>query len=43
LATRKVVSGILYPYNSNKTNAQKSEISTKIDVDSYRRATDMLG
>jgi hypothetical protein len=26
---REVVSGVLYPYNSNKTNAQKSEISTK--------------
>jgi len=25
-------SGILYPYNSDKTNAQKPEISTKIDV-----------
>jgi hypothetical protein len=35
--TRKVVSGILYPYNSDKTDAQKSEISTKIDVYSYRR------
>jgi hypothetical protein len=33
--TRKVVSGVLYPYNSDKTNAQKSEISTKIDVYSY--------
>jgi hypothetical protein len=36
--TRKVVSGILYPYNSDKTNAQKSEISTKIDVYSYSMA-----
>jgi len=36
--TRKVVSGILHPYNSDKTNAQKSDISTKIDVSSYRRA-----
>jgi hypothetical protein len=26
------------PYNSDKTNAQKSEISTKLDVYSYRRA-----
>jgi hypothetical protein len=26
---REVVSGVLYPYNSNKTNAQKLEISTK--------------
>jgi len=26
LLTRKVVSGILYPYNSDKTNAQKSDI-----------------
>jgi hypothetical protein len=35
---RKVVSSIQYPHNSEKTNAQKSEISTKIDVYSYRRA-----
>ena len=25
-------SGTQHPYNSDKTNAQKSEISTKIDV-----------
>jgi len=37
--TRKVVSGILYAYYSDKTNAEKSEISTKINVYSYRRAT----
>jgi len=36
--TRKVVSGIQYPYNSNKSNAQKLEIPTKVDVCSYRRA-----
>ena len=36
--TRKVVSGILYPYNSEKINAQKSEIPINIDVYSYRRA-----
>jgi len=30
--TRKFVSGILYPYNSDKTNAQKYEVSVKIDV-----------
>jgi len=36
--TSKVVSGILYPYNSDKTDDKKSEISTKIDVYSYRRA-----
>jgi len=36
--TRKIVNGILYPYNSDKTNAQKSMISTKINVYSYRRA-----
>jgi hypothetical protein len=36
--TRKFVIGIMYPYNSNKTNAQKSEISTKINVYSYRGA-----
>jgi hypothetical protein len=41
LLTREVVSGVLYPYNSDKTNAQKLEIATKIDVYSYRRATDM--
>jgi hypothetical protein len=39
--TRKVVSGVLYPCNSDKTNAQKSEIFTKIDVYSYSRPTDM--
>jgi hypothetical protein len=37
LLTRKAVSGILYPYNSDKTNAQKSEISIKINVYIYRR------
>jgi hypothetical protein len=36
--TRKVVSGILYPHNSNKSNPQKSKIPTNIDVYSYRRA-----
>ena len=36
--TRKVVSGILHPYISDKTTAQKSEISKKINVYSYRRA-----
>jgi len=36
--TRKVVSGILYPYNSDKSNAQKSDIPTNIDVYSYGRA-----
>jgi len=35
---QKGFNGILYPYNSDKTNAQKSEISTKIDAYSYRRA-----
>jgi hypothetical protein len=34
---QKVVSGILYPYKSDKTNAKKLEISIKIDVYSYRR------
>jgi len=29
LLTRKVVSGVLFPYNSDKTNAQKLEITTK--------------
>jgi hypothetical protein len=38
LLSREVVSGALYPYNSDYTNAQKSEISTKIDVYSYGRA-----
>jgi len=36
--TGKVVSGVLYPYNSDKSNAEKSEIPTNIDVYSYRRA-----
>jgi hypothetical protein len=35
---RKVVSDVLYPYNSDKTNAEKSEIPTNIDVYNYRRA-----
>jgi hypothetical protein len=34
----KVVSGVLYPYNSDKTNTKKSEISRKIDVYSYSMA-----
>jgi hypothetical protein len=35
---REIVSALLYPYKSNKTNDQKSEIFTKImDVYSYRR------
>jgi hypothetical protein len=38
MLTRKVVSGVMYPYNSDKTNAQKLEISIKIDVYSHRRA-----
>jgi hypothetical protein len=38
LLTREVVSGVLYPCTSDRTNAQKLEISTKIDVYSYRRA-----
>jgi len=36
--TRKVVSDILYPYNSEKRTAQKSEIHKNINVYSYRRA-----
>jgi len=36
--TRKVVSGILYPFNSDKCNAKNSEIPTNIDVYSYMRA-----
>jgi hypothetical protein len=28
----------MYPYNSDKTNVQKLEISRKINVYSYRRA-----
>jgi hypothetical protein len=35
---RQDVSGVLYPYTSDKTDAQKSEISTEINVCSYRRA-----
>jgi len=36
--TRKVVSGVLYPYNSDKSIAQKLEISINIGVYGYRRA-----
>jgi len=36
--TIKAVNGIFYLYNSEKTNAQKSEISTDINVYSYRIA-----
>jgi len=36
--TRKVVSGVLYPYKSDKSNAQKLEILTNINVYSYGRA-----
>jgi hypothetical protein len=36
--TMKVVSGVLYPYNWDKTNTKKLEISRKIYVYSYRRA-----
>jgi hypothetical protein len=36
--TMKFVSGILYPYNWDKTNTQNSEISRIFDVYSYRRA-----
>jgi hypothetical protein len=32
LLARRVVTGILYPYNSDKTDAEKLEISTKLDV-----------
>jgi len=32
------MSSVAYPYNSDKTNAKKFEISTKLDVYSYRRA-----
>jgi len=32
LLTREVVSGVLYPYNSDKTNTEKSEIPTNIDI-----------
>ena len=28
LLTEKIVSGVLYPYNSDKSNVQKSEISS---------------
>jgi len=33
-----MVNSLLYPYNSDKTNVQKSETSIKIDVYSYRKA-----
>jgi len=36
--TGKVVSGVLYPYNSEKSDAKKSEISINIDIYGYRRA-----
>jgi hypothetical protein len=36
--TRKVVNGILHPYNPDKSNAKKSEIPINTDVYSYRRA-----
>jgi hypothetical protein len=39
--TGKVVSGVLYPYNSTKVMLKNQEITTKLDVYSYRRATDM--
>jgi hypothetical protein len=32
---RKVVSGVLYPYNLDNTSAKKTEISSKIEVYSY--------
>jgi len=35
---KKVVSDVLHPYNSDKSNAKKSEISINIDVYGYRRA-----
>jgi len=41
IVDQKGFSGILYPYRSDKTNAKKSEISTKIYVYSYRRHTDV--
>ena len=34
---RNVFSGVLYPYSSDKTDAQKLDISTKINVWSCRR------
>jgi hypothetical protein len=42
IVDQKGFSGVLYPYSSDKTNAQKSDISTKIYVYSYRRPTDKL-
>jgi len=38
LLTKKVDGGVLYPHNSDKSNDQKSEIPTNIDVCSYRWA-----
>jgi len=38
LLTRKVVSGVLCPYNSDKSNAKKIGDIHKIDVYSYSRA-----
>jgi hypothetical protein len=39
--TRKVFIGILYPYNSDKINAQKSEILKKSMCTATGRLTDM--
>jgi hypothetical protein len=39
--TREVFIGILYPYNSDKTNAQKSEISKKSMFKATGGTTDM--
>jgi len=36
--TRKSVSDVLYRYISHKSTAKKSEVSTKVNVYSYRRA-----
>jgi hypothetical protein len=39
--TRKVFIGTLYPYNSDKTNAQKLEILKKAMFTATGRPTDM--
>jgi hypothetical protein len=39
--SRKVVSGVLYPYNSDKSDAEKWEIPTNIDFTATGGPTDL--
>jgi len=41
IVDQKGFSGVLYPYSSDKTNAEKSEISIQIYVYSYGSPTDV--